>query len=66
MLAGELPGEGIDVPKSLDRNEEPLVGRESSGGQLRHLVTKMILQLVDVVAVDTRGAGDVRPPSRNL
>ena len=66
MLACELSGQAVDVPEPFHGDQEPLVGGEAGRGQLGDLVTKMILQLIDVVAVDARGACDVRPPLRDL
>ena len=66
VLACELPGQGVDVAHPLHGDQEPLVGCEAGRVQLGDLVTEMILQLVDVVAVDARGARDVGPPLRDL
>ena len=66
MLAGELPGQAVDVAQPLHGDEEPLIGREAGRVQLGDLVTKMILQLIDVVAVDARGALDVGAPLCDL
>ena len=66
MLARELAGEAVDVSQPLHRDQEPLVGREAGRVQLGDLVAEMILQLVDVAAVDARGARDVGPPLCDL
>ena len=66
MLARELPGQAVDVPQPFHGDQEPLLGREAGRVQLGHLVAKMILQLIDVVAVDARGAGDIGPPRCDL
>ncbi len=66
MLACELAGQVVDVPQPLHGDQEPLVGREAGRFQLGDLVTKMILELVDVVAVDARCVRDVGPPLCDL
>ena len=66
MLACELSGQAVDVPQPFHGDQEPLIGREAGRGQLGDLVTKMILQLIDVVAVDARGVCDVGPPLCDL
>ena len=66
MLACELSGQGVDVAESFHGDQEPLIGCEAGRGQLGDLVTKMILQLIDVVAVDARGACDVGAPLCDL
>ena len=66
VLACELPGQGVEVAHPFHGDEERLVGCEADGVQLGDLVAKMILQLVDVVAVDARGVCEVRPPLCDL
>ena len=66
VLARELPGQGVDVAHPLHGDQERLVVREAGRVQLGDLVAKMILQLVDVAAVDARGARDVGPPLCDL
>ncbi len=66
VLACELPGQGVEVPHPLHGDQERLVGCEAGRVQLGDLVAKMILQLVDVVAVDARGVRDVGPPLCDL
>ena len=56
----------VDVPQPLHGDQERLIGCEPGRVQLGDLVTKMILQLIDVVAVDARGACDVGPPLCDL
>ena len=66
VLARELPGQVVDVPQPLHGDQEPLVRREAGRVQLGDLVTKMILQLIDVVAVDARRSCDVGAPLCDL
>ena len=66
VLAGELPGNGVHVAQPLHRDQERLVLLEPGCAQLGHLVPEVVLQLVDVVAVERRGPGDVRPPLGDL
>ena len=66
MLARELPGQTVHVPEPLHGDQERLVGGEAGLVQLGDLVPKMILQLVDVVAVHARGVRDVVPPLCDL
>ena len=66
MLPRELPGQAVDVPQPLYGDQEPLIGREAGRTQLGDLVAKMILQLIDVAAVDPRGARDIGPPLCDL
>ena len=66
VLARELPGQAVEIAHPFHGDEERLVGCEADGVQLGDLVAKMILQLVDIVAVDARGVRDVRPPLRDL
>ena len=66
VLARELAGEVVDVAHALHRDEESLVWSEAGRGQLGDLVPEMVLELVDVVPVDSRCACNVRPPLRNL
>ena len=66
VLACELPGKRVEVPHPLHGDQERLIGCEAGRVQLGDLVAKMILQLIDVVAVDARGVGDVRPPFCDL
>ena len=66
VLARVLPGQAVDVPEPLHRDEEPLVGSEAGRAQFGDLVPKMILELVDVAAVDARRVLDISPPLRDL
>ncbi len=66
VLACELPGDRVEVAHPLHGDEEPLVRRETRLRQLGDLLTEMILQLIDVVAVDARGTRDVGPPLCDL
>ena len=66
MLACELPGQVVQVAHPFHGDQERLVGREADRVQLGDLVAKMILQLVDVVAVDARSIGDVVTPLCDL
>jgi hypothetical protein len=66
VLACELSGQGVDVPQPFHGDQESLIGCEAGCVQLGDLVTKMILQLIDVVAVDPRGACDVGAPLCDL
>ena len=66
VLACELPGQVVQVAHPFHGHQERLVGREADRVQLGDLVAKMILQLVDVVAVDARSVGDVGPPFCDL
>ena len=66
VLAGELPRQAVDVSEPFHGDQEALVGSEAGRVQLGDLVTKMVFQLVDVAAVDARGARDVRTPLRDL
>ena len=66
VLACELPGQVVEVAHPFHGDQERLVGCEADRVQLGDLVAKMILQLVDVVAVDARGVCDVRPPLCDL
>ena len=66
VLACELPGEAVEVAHAFHGDQERLIGFEAGGAQLGDLVTKMILQLIDVMAVDARGVGDVGPPLCDL
>ena len=66
VLACELSGQAVDVPQPFHGDQEPLVRCEAGRVQLGDLVTKMILQLVDVAAVDARCAFDVGPPLCDL
>ena len=66
VLACELSGQGVDVAESFHGDQESLIGCEAGRVQLGDLVTKMILQLIDVVAVDARGACDVGTPLCDL
>ena len=54
VLARELPGQGVDVAHPFHADQERLVVREAGRVQLGDLVAKMILELVDVAAVDAR------------
>ena len=66
VLACELPRHGVQVAHPFHGDQERLVLREPGRVQLCDLVAKMVLQLVDVVAVDRRGVCDVRPPLGDL
>ena len=66
VLACELPGQAVEVPQPFHGDQERLVGREAGRVQLGDLVAKMILELVDVVAVHARSVGDVGAPLCNL
>ena len=66
VLSRELPGQAVDVPQPLHGDQETLIGREAGRAQLGDLVAKMILQLIDVAAVDPRGARDIGPPLCDL
>ena len=66
VLACELSGQAVDVPQPFHGDQESLIGREAGRVQLGDLLAKMILQLIDVVAVDARGACDVGPPFCDL
>ena len=66
VLACELPREGVDVPHPFHGDQERLVGRKADRVEFADLVAKVILQLVDVVAVDARGGRDVGPPLGDL
>ena len=66
VLAGELPGDRVEIAHPLHGDQEPLVGCEARLGQLGDLVAEMVLELVDVVAVDRRRAGDIGPPLCDL
>jgi hypothetical protein len=66
VLARELSGHGVEVAHPLYGDEERLIGREAGLAQLGDLVAKMRVQLIDVMAVDGRGLGDVGPPLGDL
>ena len=66
VLARELPGQAVDVSQPFHGDQESLIGCEAGRVQLGDLVTEMILQLIDVVAVDARGVRDVGPPLCDL
>jgi hypothetical protein len=66
VLECELSGQGVEVPHPLHGDQERLIGREAGRVQIGDLVAKMILQLIDVVAVDARGGCDVGPPFCDL
>ena len=66
VLSRELPGQAVDVPEPFHGDQESFVGREAGRLELGHLVAKVILQLLDVVAVDARGPCDIRPPICDL
>jgi hypothetical protein len=66
VLACELPGEVVQIPHPFHGNQERLVVCEPDGVQFADLVAKMILQLIDVVAVDARSVCDVGPPLCDL
>src|SRR4029079_13068690 len=54
VLARELTRELVDVAHPLDADQERLVVGEAAGVQIGDLLAKMVLELVDVVAVDIR------------
>ena len=66
VLARVLAGDGVEVAEPLHGDEERLVVAEPGRAQLGDLVAEVVLQLVDVVAVDPRSAGDVRTPFGDL
>jgi hypothetical protein len=66
VLACELSGQAVEVPHPFHGDQERLIGREPGRIQLGDLVAKVILQLVDVVAVDAGGVCDVGPPLCDL
>ena len=66
MLAGELAGEGVEVAHPLDGDEERLVVGEPGGVQVGDLVAEVVLELVDVAAVDAGRVRDVGPPLGDL
>ena len=66
VLACELPGQRVEVPHPLHRNEERLIGGQTGRVQLGDLVAKMSLEFFNVAAVDRRGLGDVGPPLGDL
>ena len=66
VLPCEFPGQVVEVAHPLHGDQERLVGGEPGRAQLGDLVAKMILQLVDVTAVDARGLRDVGPPLCDL
>jgi hypothetical protein len=66
VLACELPGQAVEVAHPFHGDQERLVVREAGRVQLGDLVAKMILQLIDVAAVDARGVRDVGPPLCDL
>ena len=66
VLACELAGKGVEVAHPLYGDQERLVVREAGGVQVDDLLAKVILELVDVVAVDARGVRHVGPPLGDL
>ena len=62
VLACVLPGQAVDVAQPLHGDQEPLVGREAGRAQLCDLVAKVVLELVDVRAVDPGCVDHVGPP----
>ena len=66
MLARELAREGVELAHALHRHQERLVGGEPRGGQHRHLLAQMVLQLRDVDGVDRLPAAEVAPPLVDL
>ena len=66
VLACELSGQAVDVAHPFHGDQESLIGCEAGRVQLGDLVTEMILELIDVVAVDRRGVYDVSPPLCDL
>jgi hypothetical protein len=66
VLACKLSGQGVEVPHPFHGNQERLIDGEAGRVQLGDLVAKMILQLIDVVAVDARGVCEVGPPLGDL
>ena len=66
VLACELSGHAVHVPQPFHGDQESLIGCEAGRVQLDDLLTKMILELIDVLAVDARGVYDVSPPFCDL
>ncbi len=66
VLACELPRDGVHVAYAFHGDQERLVVCETGGAQLGDLVAKVVLELVDVMAVERRSMGDVRPPLGDL
>ena len=66
MLARELSRQGVEVAHAFHGDQERLVVGEPGRVQLGDLVAKVILQLVDVVAVEPGRVPDERPPLRDL
>ena len=67
MLACELAGQAVEVAHPLHGDQEGLVVGEPGRAQLGDLVAEVVLQLVDVMAVDATGRrADVGPPLCDL
>ena len=66
MFTRELAGDCVDITHPLHGDEKSLVIRQPGCVQLGDLIAKVVLELVDVVAVDGRRAGDERPPLSDL
>ena len=65
LLASELPREGIEVARALDRHEEGFIRGEPCGDQGCYLRAQMLFQLRYVDRVDCLPA-DVAAPSVDL
>ena len=66
VLARELAGQVVDLPEPLHRDQEAFVGREPRGVQVGDLLAKVVLELVDVAAVDAGRSPDVGTPLCDL
>ena len=66
VLAGELAGQLVDCPHPLHRHQERLVGREADLRQISDLSAEMVLQLLQVAAIDRRALFDEGTPLLDL
>ena len=66
MLSRVLPRQDVEVAHPLHSNEERLVLRQAGLVQIGDLLAKMILELVDVAAVDAGALADVLAPLCDL
>ena len=66
MLAGELPGESVELAHALHRHQERLVGGESRPHEHRDLLAQVVLELRHVDGVDRLPAAEVAPPLVDL
>ena len=66
MLASELPGQLVDCSHSLHGHQECLVCREANRGQIGDLGPEVVLQLLDVTAIDRRAPFDEGTPLPDL